>query len=150
MRGSRLAAAGRRTCGDLIGVRDIPPPPSFGKLRVRMTGWGVARDGSGLFECVEMGVKWGFCAGSGTIAEENRKKPVETIFNPLTIQCERLIVNCGMFSRYPHKHRVFAAGILKSKLVRAGEVTYRSLEWQQGLKGSTFSNATTFLNRTTF
>jgi hypothetical protein len=38
------------------------------------------------------------CAQKQTKPEENRKKPVETRLNPLTIEPERLIVNCGAFS----------------------------------------------------
>jgi hypothetical protein len=46
---------------------------------------------------VESGKNSGFCAPNGTKPEKNRKKPVETRENPLTLTPEKPMVKCGTF-----------------------------------------------------
>jgi hypothetical protein len=74
------------------------------------------------------------CSEKRTKPEENRKKPVETRLIPLTIERERLIVNCGAFPNTRINTGDFAA---------TGH-SAAGVSGSQGIMGTTMQHAARF------
>jgi len=74
-------------------------------------------------------IKFAICAHNRPKPKENRKIPVETRLNPLTIEFERLIVNCGtvLGTRINTGYFATMKPCAKSSEIRGSREPYRDL-----------------------